>query len=45
MFGSIKTAMIEYFDENYVALSMVVAAATTVAVAAAGVGPGQVFLY
>ena len=37
VFGSIKTKMIELFDERYVAVSEVVAAATTAVVAVVGV--------
>ena len=40
MFGSIKTAMVEYFDERYAALAETAAAAATSAVTAAGVGGG-----
>ena len=35
MFGSIKTAMVEYFDERYTALSEVVVVAATAAVVVA----------
>ena len=40
MFGSIKTVMVEYFDERYAALAETAAAAATSAVTAAGVGGG-----
>jgi len=40
MFGSIKTVMVEHFDERYAALAETVAAAATSAVTAAGVGGG-----
>ena len=40
MFGSIKTAMVEYFDERYAALADTVAAAATSAVTATRVGGG-----
>ena len=40
MFGSIKTVMVEYFDERYAALAETAAAAATSAVTAEGVGGG-----
>ena len=40
MFGSIKTVMVEYFDERYAALTETAAVASTSAVTAAGVGGG-----
>ena len=40
MFGSIKTTMVEYFDERYAALAETAAAAATSAVTAAGIGGG-----
>ena len=40
LFGSIKTTMVEYFDERYAALAETAAAAATSAVTAAGVGGG-----
>ena len=42
MFRSIKTTMIEYFDERYIALSETAGTAATVAVVAVGVGLGRV---
>ena len=45
LFGSIKTAMIEYFDERYAALAETAAAAATAAVAAARGGAGRGFQY
>ena len=45
LFGSIKTAMVEYFDERYAALIETAAAAATAAVAAAGGGAGRGFQY
>ena len=45
MFGSIKTTLIETFDERYVALSDVAVAAATAAVAAARPHGGDVLLY
>ena len=43
MFGSIKIAMIEYFDERYVALSETVVVVDTATVATAGVGLDHFF--
>ena len=43
MFRSIKTAIVDYFDEHYVALSESVAIAATTAVAAAGISVGRAF--
>ena len=40
MFGSIKTAMVEYFDERYAALAETAAAAAALAVTVAGGGGG-----
>ena len=40
MFGSIKTAMVEYFDERYAALAKTVAAAAASVVSAVGGGIG-----
>ena len=40
MFGSIKTVMVEYFEERYAALAETAAATATSAVTAAGVGGG-----
>ena len=40
MFGSIKTAMVEYFDERYANLAEMVAAAAASAVTAVGGGVG-----
>ena len=45
LFGSIKTAMVEYFDERYAALAETAATAATAAVAAAGGGAGRGFQY
>lgn len=46
MFGSIKTAIVEYFDVRYVALSEADAtAAATTAVAAVEIGFGRAFYY
>ena len=45
LFGSIKTAMVEYFDERYAALTETAAAAATAAVAAAGGGASRGFQY
>ena len=45
LFGTIKSAMMEYFDDIYAALTETVAAAATVAVTAAGRGAGRVFHY
>ena len=45
LFGSIKTAMVEYFDERYADLAETVAAAAAAAVAAEGGGAGQGFQY
>ena len=43
MFISIKTSMIKYFEERYVALSETVVSAATATIAAAQVGSGRVF--
>ena len=40
MFGSSRTAMVEYFDERYTVRSEAVAAAATVVVVAVGIGAG-----
>lgn len=45
LFGSIKTAMVEYFDERYAALTETATAAATAAVAPTGEGAGQGFQY
>ena len=45
LFGSIKTAMIEYFDERYAALAETAAAAVTAAVATAKRGASRGFQY
>ena len=45
MFGSIMTAMVEYFDDRYAALAEVVAATITTSVSATGLGTGRVFQY
>ena len=45
LFGSIKTAMVEYFDERYADLAETVAAAAAAVVAAEGGGAGQGFQY
>ena len=45
LFGSIKTTMVEYFDERYAALTETAAAVATAAVAAAGGGDGRGFQY
>ena len=45
MFGSIKTAMVEYFDEQYAALSEAATVAATAAVAAVGINVGRAFQY
>ena len=45
MFGSIKTTLIETFDKRYAALSDVVVAAATAAVAAARPQGGDVLLF
>ena len=45
MFGSIKTAMVEYFDEHYAALTEAAAAAATSAVTVARGGTGRGFQY
>ena len=44
-FGSIKTTMIELFDDRYAAFSEVVVAATTAAVAAMGIYRERSFHY
>ena len=43
MFGCITTAMVEYFDERYAAISEVNVAVATVVVATAGIGAGRAF--
>ena len=47
LFGTIKSAMMEYFDDRYAALVETAAAAATLAVTAAGggVGAGRGFQY
>ena len=45
MFGSIKTAMVEYFDERYIVLVETTAAAAAAAVAATCGGAGRGFQY
>ena len=45
MFGSIKTAMMEYFDEKYAALAETAATAATTDVTVAGGGAGRAFQY
>lgn len=45
LFGSIKTAMVEYFDERYAALVETAAAVATVTVAIAGGGADRDFQY
>ena len=45
MFGSIKTTMMEFFDDCYATIAETAAAATSAAVAGAGVGTGRVFQY
>ncbi|XP_052626743.1 uncharacterized protein LOC128133384 [Lactuca sativa] len=45
MFGSIKTAMVEYFVDGYATLSEAAATAATIAVSTIGLGAGQVFQY
>ena len=42
MFGSIKTAMVKYFDKRYAAIAEMVATEATTTVTAAG-GVGRVF--
>ena len=42
MFGLIKTAMVEYFDERFAALAETVAATATSTVTATAVGGGAV---
>ena len=43
LFGCIKTAMIEFFNDRYAALSENATAAATVAVVAVGFGVGRAF--
>ena len=43
LFGSIKTATMEFFDERYTTIAKTVAAAASAAVATIGVGLGRVF--
>lgn len=45
LFGSIKTVMMKYFDDRYVALTEDVVAPATTAVAAVGVRGEQSFQY
>ena len=45
MFGSIKTAMVEYFDEPYAALAESATAAVIAVIAAAGGGVSRGFQY
>ena len=45
MFGSIKTMMMEFFDDRYPAIVETAAAAASIAVAAVGAGTGQAFQY
>lgn len=45
MFGSIKIAMMEYFDYHYTALTKAAVAAATMTVTTAGVGASQAFQY
>ena len=45
MFGSIKTAMDEYFDEHYATLAETGAATASAVVMAAGRGAGRAFQY
>ena len=45
LFGSIKTAMVEYFDERYAALTETATAVATAAVAAVGGGASRGFQY
>ena len=45
MFRSIKTAMVEYFDARYAALTEAAAAAATMVVSAAGLGASRGFQY
>ena len=45
MFGSIKTPMMEYFDDRYASIAETTAAAASAVVAAAGTGTGQAFQY
>ena len=45
MFGSIKTTLIETFDERYDALTEAVAAAATMAIVAARLQVGDLLMY
>lgn len=45
LFGSIKTSMMEFFDDRYNALSKADVVAATVVFAAAGIGTGRAFQY
>ena len=45
MFGSINTAMVEYFDQRYTALSKDVVVAATIVVATVGISVGTTFQY
>ena len=45
MFGSINTAMVEYFDERYAATGEMATATATTAVRAAGGGASRGFQY
>ena len=45
LFGYIKTATMECFDDRYVALLDVVAAVATVVIASVGIGGGRAFQY
>ena len=45
MFGSIKSAMVEYFDERYVAIAETAIATTTTTVRAAEGGASWAFRY
>ena len=46
LFGSIKTTMVEYFDEHYVVLAeTAVAAAASAVIVAGGGGSGRGFQY
>lgn len=45
LFGSINTAMMEFFDDQYVARFKATAATATATVATAGIGVGRAFQY
>ena len=45
MFGSIKTVMMEFFNDRYATIAETAAIAASAAMAAAGVGTGRAFQY